>query len=158
MGEVTKVRRYRAGYEIRTELVDGSEFGCEDFEIKQAFTTPEGHYIGDPVMAHRLIVLRGIKPEPREPACPGANGGRGRTCTIGFSERKQRWAGWSHRAIDFFGIGDTVDEGDCVASSGWTDEWLAEHPEDDLRLPVGFEAKTLEDARRMAIAFADLVS
>lgn len=29
-----------------------------------------------------------------------------------------------------FGVGDTVEEGDCTASSGWTDEFLAEHPEE----------------------------
>ncbi len=56
-----------------------------------------------------------------------------------------------------FGIGDVVKEGDCTNSSGWTEEYLIQHPECSLALPVGFEAKTLKDAKRMAIAFAESV-
>ena len=157
--QVVKVRRYKAGYEIRTEQFAKGEYGSsEEFTIKNAYTIPEGYYIGSSKWAHRLIVQRGIKPQPREPAEPSANGGRGRICTIGFCARDQKWFGWSHRAIFGFGIGDTVKEGDCTASSGWTDEWLTEHPEDDLSLPIGFVAKTLNDCKRMAIAFADSVS
>ena len=33
-----------------------------------------------------------------------------------------------------------------------------EHPEDDTSIPVGFVAKDLVDAKRMAIAFAQSVS
>ena len=78
--------------------------------------------------------------------------------SIGFCEQEQKWYGWSHRAIYGFGVGDVVKEGDCTATSGWTDEYLAEHPEEDLSLPVGFKAETLDDAKRMAIAFAESVS
>ena len=85
-------------------------------------------------------------------------GVRPMTHSLGFSKREQRWYGWSHRAIASFGIGDIVDSPDhCCANSGWIDEYLIEHPEEDLRLPVGFEAKTLDDARRMAEAFAECV-
>lgn len=155
--ETLSVRRYKAGYEIRTErhLVGDDE---QPVVIKSAYTVPEGYYIGSSKWAHRLIVQRGIKPEPREPACPEANNGRGRTCSIGFCERERKWYGWSHRAIYGFGIGDVVKEGDCCASSGWTDEWLVEHPEDDLSLPIGFQAESLDDCKRMAIVFAESVS
>ena len=44
------------------------------------------------------------------------------------------------------------------ASPGWTEEYLAEHPEADTSLPVGFKAKNLNGAKRMAIAFAESVS
>ena len=54
--------------------------------------------------------------------------------------------------------GDVVEEGDCAASSGWIPEYLAEHPEEDRSLPVGFIAKSLADCKRMAIAFTDSVS
>ena len=64
---------------------------------------------------------------------------------------------WSHRAIFGFGIGDVVKMGDCCASPGFDEEYIAKHPEADQSLPVGFEAVTLEDAKRMAIAFADSV-
>jgi len=153
--EVLKVRRYKAGYEIRTERVTPGD--DEPVIIKQAYTTPEGYYIGSSRWAHRLIVQRSIKPQPREPACPSSNGGRGRTCTIGLCEKESKWYGWSHRAIFGFGIGDIVREGDCCASSGWVDEYLEEHPEEDVSLPVGFVAQTLDDAKLMAIAYADSV-
>lgn len=77
--------------------------------------------------------------------------------TVGFSPKHQKWFGWSHRAIAGFGIGDVVKAGSCCATSGWTDDYLAMHPERDRRLPVGFVAKTMDDARRMAIAFAECV-
>jgi len=157
MRELVKTRRYKAGYEIRYERISEAG-GGPPFIMRSAYTIPEGHYVGNPRLAHRLMVLHGIKPEPRTPADPSSNGGRGRTCSIGFCEREQKWYGWSHRAIFGFGIGDVVKEGDCTASSGWTEEYLAEHPEADESLPVGFQAKSLEDAKRMAIAFAESVS
>ena len=62
--------------------------------------------------------------------------------SIGFSEKEQKYYGWSHRAIYGFGIGDIVKEGDVIAES----------------FSVGFEAKNLDDSKRMAIAFAEGVS
>ena len=84
--------------------------------------------------------------------------GNERVACIGFSPAYNKWYGWSHRAIYGFGIGDEVHEGDLTNMSGFTDEYLSEHPEKDLSLPVGFVAKNLNDAKRMAIAFADAVS
>lgn len=63
------------------------------------------------------------------------------TATIGFSKKEQKWYGWSHRAIYGFGVGAEVEKGSTIDS-----------------LPVGFKAKTLEDARRMAEAFSQAVS
>lgn len=83
--------------------------------------------------------------------------GENRVASIGFSPAYNKWYGWSHRAMYDFGIGDEVREGDLTNMSGYTDEYLAEHPEADLSLPVGFVAKNLNDAKRMAIAFADAV-
>jgi hypothetical protein len=141
---------HNAAYVVRTERISGDEArGAQPFLMRSAYT-PLGDYIGTPKVAWSLCVKRGIKPEK---AKPDHN-----VCSIGFSEAEQKWYGWSHRAIFGFGIGDTVREGDCCASSGWTEEWLAEHPEDDESLPVGFQAKTLDDAKRMAIAFAESVS
>ncbi len=142
-------RKYKAGYVIRHELINGKPYGCEDFEMKSAYT-PDGLYLGDSKMAYRLCNTRGIKPE--------LNLEDHKTCSIGFCEREQKWYGWSHRAIYGFGIGDVVKEGDCAASSGLVDEWIRDHPEDDLSMPIGFVAKTLGDAKRIAVAFADSVS
>ena len=108
-----------------------------------------GDYIGSPERA-AMLAKRGIQPEVTEH--------QDKVCSIGFCAREQKWYGWSHRAIYGFGIGDEVSEGDCTASSGWTDEYLQMHPEADRSLPVGFIAKSFADARRMAVAFAESVS
>lgn len=146
--EIIKVWKYKAGYNVVYEKISGEEAGGSESFVMRSATTPEGDYIGTPKMA-RFLIKRGIKPEKRN---IDSN-----ICTIGFSQKENKWFGWSHRAICGFTIGDVVDEGDSVASSGWTDEYLAEHPEDDLSLPVGFEAETMEDAKQMAIAFAESV-
>ena len=147
---VLKERHYKAGYVIKTELVDDSDYGGDGrLEMKAAYT-PGGDYIGNSRLAHLLCKKRGIRPEKRSPDSG--------VCSIGFCEVEQKWYGWSHRAIFGFGVGDAVSEGDCCASSGLIDEYLAEHPEEDLSLPVGFTAETLDDAKQMAIAFAHSVS
>lgn len=142
------VRKYKAGYEIREEtwIFDDDNDGLS---MRTAYT-PTGDWIGDSKSAYHLCQIRGIAPEKAHPThC---------VCSIGFCEKEQKWYGWSHRAMYGFGIGDIVKEGDCTALSGCTEDWLQDHPEGNLSLPVGFEAKTLEDCRRMAIAFAESVS
>jgi hypothetical protein len=79
-------------------------------------------------------------------------------CSIGYDPEANKWYGWSHRALCGFTIGDTVKEGDLTATSGLTDEYRIQHPEEDYSLPVGYKAKDLNGARRMAIAFAEAVS
>lgn len=108
----------------------------------------QGAYVGDPLTAYRLL-SRGIVPETAEEDDT--------LCSIGFSAQEQKWYGWSHRTIAGFAIGDIAKEGDCVTTSGWVEEYLIEHPEADKRVPVGFEAKTLEDCKTLAIAYAESV-
>lgn len=162
----------RDGYELRTEVHEtnfvaevihdgGDPVGTEKCvdEINEAngtvvtvvfAYTPEGHYIGDAECAQFLVDTHGIRPELAIP--------QRQRCSVGWCEREQKWYGWSHRAIYGFGIGSVVDSADhCCATSGWTDEYLAEYPEADWRLPVGFRAESLTDARRMAVAFAESV-
>ncbi len=146
--KVISVRKYKAGYEVRTEKVFHN--GDKEFTIMKSAYNPDGHYIGNSVDGHRLVVRRGSAPELRNPA----HG----VCSIGFNEAQQKWYGWSHRAMFGFGIGAKVKKGDVCASSGLTSEYLAEHPEEDISLPVGFKAKTLDDAKTMAMAFAEGVS
>jgi hypothetical protein len=149
--EVVKVLHYKAGYEVRTERISGEEHGMPEgavMDMRCAYT-PEGDYLGDPKMARYLVVKRGIRPEK---AAPDHN-----VCSIGFCEREQKWYGWSHRAIYGYGIGDVAQEGSLCTQSGSIPEYVAEHPEADLSVPVGFTADTLDDAKRMAIAFADSV-
>lgn len=168
---VLEVKKFKAGYEVRTELhridfeaiilsagknphdaKDIAEYINQNkgntIIVKLAYT-PSGDYIGDTKTANFLCVKKGIKPEKAD--------SDHKTCSIGFCEKEQKWYGWSHRAIYGFGVGDKVAKGDCCASSGWSKKYLKEHPEKDLSLPVGFEAKDLKDAKRMAIAFAESV-
>lgn len=141
-----------AYYELRTEEVtwpDGTQYTSE------TAYNHEGDYIGDKKFAE-FLAERDIRPEvPPKPAT------RPRTkdtpCSIGFSQKDGKWYGWSHRAIFGFKVGDVAKQGDCVCSSGWTEECLIEHPDWDVRIKPGTRVDTLEDARRFAIAFADSV-
>jgi hypothetical protein len=154
--KILSVRHYKAGYEIREQLIDGSEFNMDDFVMKVAYT-PEGWYIGDTKTAYRLCHKRGIKPEIA-PVPNGCACGDRTVCTIGFSDKEQKWYGWSHRAICGFGIGDKVTSSNHLcAQSGWSDEFLEDNPTCDVRLPVGFIANTLDDAKLMAISMAEAV-
>lgn len=130
--------------------------------IRLSCYTPDGYYIGDLKTAARIYYgwkLSEVQPfgvateKYPEKYCKENN----ITCSIGFDEKNQKWVGWSHRAAGAFGVGYVVEEGNCEASSGWTDDYLEEHPEADLSMPAGFEVKTLEDAKRCAIAFAESV-
>lgn len=129
------VRHYRKwGYEVRDETHMVGEDDAE-VRLKSAYT-PSGDYIGSPKDARFLCARMGIAPERRTP--------QSNVCSIGFSVEKNKWFGWSHRAIVAFGVGDEVKEGDCIAT--------------DNGLPVGFKAKTFEDCKTMAAAFAESVS
>ena len=147
--DIESTRHFKAGYMVHHGVWKMD--GCPDTPMKWA-VNPNGDYIGDSRRAYRLCVKRGIAPE----ISPLSGGS---VCSIGFSEREQKWYGWSHRALYGFGVGDVVDSDDHLcATSGYIDDYLEEHPEDDHRLPVGFTAETLDDARRMAEVFASAVS
>ncbi len=113
MSKVLNIRYYKAGYEVRTKLVDGANFGGEDFEMKRAYTD-NGHYIGESVEAFRLCKRDGIKPELIDSSDT--------VCSIGFCEKEQKWYGWSHRARYGFSIGHTVKKGNIGFTSSSVDE------------------------------------
>ena len=143
--EIKWTRKFKAGYILQRELITLGSDGCW---MTVAYTH-NGDYIGGSKAAHRLCVKRGIAPEKRS--------AESNVCSVGYSKKRRKWYGWSHRAIYGFKIGNIVKEGDCCATSGWTDEYLKDHPDENV-LPVGFIAKTKEDTKRMAIAFASSVS
>jgi hypothetical protein len=100
-------------------------------EMRQAYSK-DGDYIGDVKDAEYLCDEMGIIPEKSKPShC---------VCSIGFCPKEQKWYGWSHRAIHSFGIGDEAIE------------WF---PEGETK---SGKIKTLEEAKKAAIAFADSVS
>lgn len=135
-------------YELVTEQMDWNDDKGNPGVMTSAYNL-KGYYIGNPKDA-KVFADKGIVPEVAKTD--------DKVCSIGFCEKENKWYGWSHRAMYGFGIGDVVKEGDCAATSGYIEGYLEKHPEDDVRIPVGFEVKTLEDAKRVAIAFADSVS
>lgn len=131
-------------------LVDGRFNPSDDPVTLRVGYTKNGLYLGEEKNAKFITNTLGVTEQfgtTRD----------GTVANIGFNPKEQKWYGWSHRAIYGFGIGDIVEEGDCCATSGLTDDYLQSNPEKDLSLSVGFKAESLEDAKRMAIAFADSV-
>ena len=63
---------------------------------------------------------------------------------VGYSARERKWYGWSHRAIYGFGLGVRLKKGDAVVGTHG--------------FKAGDVARTMEDAKQMAIAFAESVS
>jgi len=135
--------------EIVTALEGIAEKARHPAEMETCYTT-DGDWIGDPDTAKYLCEDRGIYPVHADEIPKGAL----IPCSVGFCERDQKWYGWSHRAKFGFGIGDIVKQGDCCASSGYTEEYLKDHPDENSALPIGFVAKTLDDCKAMAKAFA----
>lgn len=134
VGKVLNTRTYAAGYEIREEEWRFGKNREDVTTVKSAYTIPNGDYIGDSKLALRLIVKRGIMPEK-------ANSDDN-VCSIGFCKKNQKWFGWSHRAIYGFGIGHKVKKSSTLVGDGYK---------------VGDVVKTLNEARDMAIAFANSV-
>jgi hypothetical protein len=135
---------------LSTEARNGMSYRREIWSLEgndavemDAVYNAHGVYVGDKETAD-FLAEKGIIPEAKR---TDSN-----VCSIGFSHKDQKWYGWSHRAIHGFGVGDIAKAGDCVCESGSCD------PAAYLSVPIGFEAKTLYDAKRMAIAFADSVS
>ena len=133
-------------YEVRVEEVTN---GDDPKVIMYSVYSDDGGYVGSVEDAQKYFE-KGILPEK---SLSTHN-----VCSIGKSLNDGKWYGWSHRAMYGFNIGDEVKEGDLCAESGFIPEYIAEHPEEDRSLPVGFVAKTEADAKKMAIAFADSVS
>lgn len=135
-------------FTIKMELCS---LGCEPPTFIVSVYAMDGGYIGslDKTTLY-LLVEKGVVPQKSEPSH--------KVCSIGKSLKDGKWYGWSHRAIHGFSIGDEVREGDCCATSGLIEEYLKDHPKENRSLPVGFVAKTDDDCKRMAIAFADSVA
>ena len=64
--KTNKVRRYKAGFEIRHE--DWKMTKSDEPTAMVAAYTPKGDYIGDAKFAKRLVAGRGIQPEVPTPA------------------------------------------------------------------------------------------
>jgi len=72
-------------------------------------STIDGGYIGLKGVSENwleILAKHGIAPQLASPDR--------KVCSIGFSEKEQKWYGWSHRAMYGFTIGDSVKRGDCA--------------------------------------------
>lgn len=125
---------------LSTEARNGMSYRREIWSMEgnpsvemDAVYNAHGIYVGDKETAD-FLAERGILPEPRT--------SHSSVCSIGFSHKDQKWYGWSHRAVHGFSVGDIAREGDIVCES----------------LPIGFEAQTVDDAKKMAVAFASAIS
>lgn len=111
--EVLSIRRYKAGYEVRTSI---SDFGGKgEFEVKMAYTS-SGDYIGSSKTAYRLCNKRGIAPEKISPYH--------NVCSIGWCQKEGKWYGWSYRAMYGFKVGSTCKPGDCHYTSSTPEELI----------------------------------
>lgn len=94
----------------------------------------EGEYIGEQSTA-KFLVERGIEHFEKRKEDSSV-------CSIGYIPKEKAWAGWSHRAIATFKIGDKCGIGDC----GYTKE------------KGTWKAKNMDDVKQMAWDFAQGVS
>lgn len=116
---------YRITYD---NMGDGNPFTMD------AAFSKDGGYIGEQVTAE-FLVKKGI--ELFEKRKEDLN-----VCSIGYIPKEKKWAGWSHRAIATFKIGDKCVKGDCGFSRE-KGEW---------------KAKNMADVKQMAQDFAEGVS
>lgn len=137
--KVLQESKFNADMVIRAELVDMSSalptFGKSKLVMLSVYSKIDGAYVGSPDMA-TYLACQGIAPQ--------SNGGSP-VASIGFIAKEQRWAGWSHRAMCSFGIGDRLFEADY----GTEDTLFTEHGPSVI--------ETLEQAKTAASNFAHYV-
>lgn len=92
---------------LQTECISDNKRDDGKTKLVVAYTK-DGNYIGSEENARWLL-----KYNITEHVQPHSDG---KTCSIGFNPVEQKWYGWSHRAIYGFGIGSTVEKGDCAYS------------------------------------------
>lgn len=131
--KTTAVMVRKAGYEVRTEDYSETYLSASPGFVMKIAYNPQGDYIGTAKDAYFLCVTKGITPIL---SSPGHN-----VCSIGFSTRDGKWYGWSHRAIHGYAVGDEFKQGKI-----------------GFDILPGFQAECLEDAKLMAMIFAEDVS
>lgn len=89
-----------------SEIIEALESASGQITTSEVARSLDGGYIGDVEFAEMLFEKFGIVPELMDD--------KHEVCSIGFSERDQKWYGWSHRALYGFGVGSAVKRGDCA--------------------------------------------
>ena len=144
------------GYHVKTDLVSSPKDNTPPTTTRNAYTNA-GDHIGSHQTAELLCEKMGIAPELATP--------KSKMCTIGFCEKEQKWYGWKNNRIVGFGIGSTAKH--MVKAPTQSDNIEIEElpyrkrplnhktPEDTSNMTKkSWTAKTLDDARQMAVDFA----
>ena len=93
------------------------------------------------IYKHRLTNLMSINRAMGKPLSEtGCN-----AVSIGFSEKEQKWYGWTHRGYGAFGIGYEVKQGSIMDTK-------------DAKYQYPFKVETLEQAKELAIYIADYLN
>lgn len=125
-------------FEVIEELVQWGK-RPEDASYMLSIRNRRGDYVGESTPQFKKVLLDlGIEPELRDEDCC--------VCSIGWSEKQQKYYGWSHRAMVGFGVGDKVFEEDF----GDDKTAFNDHGRETIQ--------NRSDARRAAAAFAEYVS
>jgi hypothetical protein len=124
------------GYEVRTEKCSIGLRDNSEVDMESSYAKKSGCYVGEEKEMKHLIDKMGIDPDTLEAPkdC--------HVCTIGLNPKSKTWFGWSHRAINGFGVGDKP-----LAATPFGNETNHQGP-----------AKDLDQAKEYALEFAESVS
>lgn len=101
----------------RPSRIPGDEANlCYYSKIDGTYFTREGMESA----GFKFLLKRGITEQLQN-----ANSVGGNTVNVGFNPEEQKWYGWSHRALYSFGIGSSVQKGDCAYCPTDKDDFLA---------------------------------
>lgn len=149
--EVIEVLEKNEIYVLNLEEWWSEDDKSDKIKMVAAYSAIDGGYIGGMSDLMAIVGSRRIAPQKSEDNC--------NVCSIGFCKEENKWYGWSHRAISGFGVGHVTKKGECQAESGSTEEYLKDHPGEMNKVTeVGFECKTLDDCKKVALSFAASVS
>lgn len=128
-----EIKRYYADTTLSTEIwTDHNEYvGLADLGKWKSDTL-------NFIYKHRLTNLMSIN---RAKGLPLSETGCN-AVSIGFSEKEQKWYGWTHRGYGAFGIGDEIVERSIMDS-------------EDAKYRYPFKVETLEQAKELAIHIAE---
>lgn len=163
--ETIFTQKYPAhGYEVRTEVIDHPDKSLPQKTTRKAYTYPGGTHIGNFKHGKLICETMKIKPELASPEMT--------TCTIGFCEHEQKWYGWHHGLIAGFGIGaqathlinapthKSPPEDTPSKELPYRKRPLNQNTAKNIvkKAEIITTAKTLDDAKNMAICFSETKS
>lgn len=127
----------------------GSKYFDDDNTTSTEIWTDHNEYVGladlgewestvNFIYKHRLTNLMSINRAVGKPLSEtGCN-----TVSIGFSEKEQKWYGWTHRGYGAFGIGYEIVEGSIMDTK-------------DSKYQYPFKVENLDQAKELAIHIAE---